>query len=187
MWQSCDSHVIVMWQSCDSHVIVMWQSCDAMWQSCDQPVFVRTTSYIDQMSAWYDKRTTQEVVNLKLWEQLQVRAPLPSSFFLSLPPFFSPFSFLSPSSLPLLFLTSTTFPLPLFLPLGSSWYIWSECPRSSVLFHDCERAAEISQVSPTRADEIATLDESTGGISSITGGPTTAHTYVMWLAYGYLQ
>ena len=32
----------------------------------------RTTTYIDQMSAWYDKRTTTEVVNIKLWEQLKV-------------------------------------------------------------------------------------------------------------------
>lgn len=32
----------------------------------------RTTTYIDQMSSWYDKRTTTEVVNIKLWEQLKV-------------------------------------------------------------------------------------------------------------------
>ena len=31
----------------------------------------RTTTYIDQMNAWYDKKTTQELVNLKLWEQLK--------------------------------------------------------------------------------------------------------------------
>ena len=34
----------------------------------------RTTTFIEQMSAWYDKRTNQEVVNLRLWEQLQVHA-----------------------------------------------------------------------------------------------------------------
>ena len=38
---------------------------------CFPPVS-RTTGYIDQMSAWYDKRTAAEVVNLKLWEQLKV-------------------------------------------------------------------------------------------------------------------
>lgn len=32
----------------------------------------RSTTFIEQMSAWYDKRTNQEVVNLRLWEQLQV-------------------------------------------------------------------------------------------------------------------
>ena len=32
----------------------------------------RHTIFVEQMSAWYDKRTNQEVVNLKLWEQLQV-------------------------------------------------------------------------------------------------------------------
>ena len=31
----------------------------------------RTTTYIDQMNAWYDKKTSQELVNLKLWEQLK--------------------------------------------------------------------------------------------------------------------
>ena len=31
----------------------------------------RFTTYIDQMSAWYDKRTTQEILNLKLWHQLK--------------------------------------------------------------------------------------------------------------------
>ena len=36
----------------------------------------RTTTYIDQMSAWYDKRTTTEVVNIKLWEQLKVTTGL---------------------------------------------------------------------------------------------------------------
>ena len=33
----------------------------------------RYTTYIDQMSAWYDKRTGHEVLNLKLWYQLKVR------------------------------------------------------------------------------------------------------------------
>ena len=33
----------------------------------------RQTTFIEQMSAWYDKKTNQEVVNLKLWERLQVR------------------------------------------------------------------------------------------------------------------
>ena len=32
----------------------------------------RTTCYIDQMGAWYDKRTAVEVVNMRLWEQLKV-------------------------------------------------------------------------------------------------------------------
>lgn len=32
-----------------------------------------TTTYVDQMSAWYNKRTTLEVLNLKLWQQLKVR------------------------------------------------------------------------------------------------------------------
>ena len=30
------------------------------------------STYVDQMSAWYDKKTNLEVVNLKLWDQLQV-------------------------------------------------------------------------------------------------------------------
>lgn len=32
----------------------------------------RYTTYIDQMSAWYDKKTGMEVLNLKLWHQLKV-------------------------------------------------------------------------------------------------------------------
>ena len=32
----------------------------------------RATTFIDQMSAWYDKKTQQEVLNLRLWEQLKV-------------------------------------------------------------------------------------------------------------------
>lgn len=32
---------------------------------------IRTTGYIDQMSAWYDKKTAAEVVNLRLWGQLK--------------------------------------------------------------------------------------------------------------------
>ena len=32
----------------------------------------RFTTYIDQMSAWYDKKTGQEILNLKLWQQLKV-------------------------------------------------------------------------------------------------------------------
>lgn len=31
------------------------------------------TTYIDQMSAWYDKRTKLEILNLKLWHQLKVQ------------------------------------------------------------------------------------------------------------------
>lgn len=31
----------------------------------------RATTFIDQMSAWYDKKTQQEVLNLRLWEQLK--------------------------------------------------------------------------------------------------------------------
>ena len=44
------------------------------------------------MSAWYDKRTQVEVVNLKLWEQLKVETAIPHSLAvsglnpLSLPP-----------------------------------------------------------------------------------------------------
>ena len=34
----------------------------------------RVTTYIDQMSAWYDKKTNLEVVNLRLWEYLEVRS-----------------------------------------------------------------------------------------------------------------
>ena len=33
--------------------------------------FVRTTCYIDQMGAWYDNRTKQEVMNLLILKQLQ--------------------------------------------------------------------------------------------------------------------
>lgn len=33
----------------------------------------RQTTFVEQMSAWYDKRTNQELVTLKLWQQLQVR------------------------------------------------------------------------------------------------------------------
>ena len=39
----------------------------------------RVTTYIDQMGAWYDKRTAVEVVNMRLWQQLKVhtlKAPL---------------------------------------------------------------------------------------------------------------
>ena len=32
----------------------------------------RFTTYVDQMSAWYDKRTNMEILNLKLWQQLKV-------------------------------------------------------------------------------------------------------------------
>lgn len=32
----------------------------------------RSTSFIEQMSAWYDKRTMAEVLNIKIWEQLKV-------------------------------------------------------------------------------------------------------------------
>ncbi len=31
-----------------------------------------TTSFIEQRSAWYDKRTMQEVLNIKIWEKLKV-------------------------------------------------------------------------------------------------------------------
>ena len=34
----------------------------------------RVTTYIDQMSAWYDKKTNLELVNLRLWEYLEVRS-----------------------------------------------------------------------------------------------------------------
>lgn len=34
----------------------------------------RVTTYIDQMSAWYDKKTNLEVINLRLWEYLEVRS-----------------------------------------------------------------------------------------------------------------
>ena len=33
----------------------------------------RTTSYVDQMSAWYDLKTKQEIVNIKVFEKLEVR------------------------------------------------------------------------------------------------------------------
>lgn len=32
----------------------------------------RLTTFVEQMSAWYDKKSNTEVVNLRLWEQLMV-------------------------------------------------------------------------------------------------------------------
>ncbi len=46
-----------------------------------------TTSFIEQSSAWYDKRTMQEVLNIKIWEKLKVGSgweKINFSFFLSL-------------------------------------------------------------------------------------------------------
>lgn len=34
-------------------------------------IYCRTTVYIDQMGAWYDSRTKQEVMNLLILKQLQ--------------------------------------------------------------------------------------------------------------------
>ena len=34
----------------------------------------RYTTYVDQMSAWYDKKTNMEILNLKLWHQLKVKS-----------------------------------------------------------------------------------------------------------------
>jgi len=39
----------------------------------------RSTSYIDQMSAWYDAKTKQEIVSIKLFEKLEVDVALCSS------------------------------------------------------------------------------------------------------------
>ncbi len=35
-------------------------------------VFFRLTSYVDQMSAWYDVKTKLEVINIKVFEKLEV-------------------------------------------------------------------------------------------------------------------
>jgi len=35
-------------------------------------MYCRTTSYIDQMSAWYDAKTKQEIVSIKMFEKLEV-------------------------------------------------------------------------------------------------------------------
>lgn len=32
----------------------------------------RFTSYVDQMSAWYDVKTKQEIVSIKMFEKLEV-------------------------------------------------------------------------------------------------------------------
>ena len=55
MWWSCDVYVSVMcyiWQSFEHHVIVALSYVTS--------VSVRTTSFIDQMSAWYDKRISTQ-------------------------------------------------------------------------------------------------------------------------------
>ena len=36
-------------------------------------IHFRVTSYVDQMSAWYDVKTKQEVINIKVFEKLEVR------------------------------------------------------------------------------------------------------------------
>ena len=35
-------------------------------------ILFRVTSYVDQMSAWYDVKTKQEVINIKVFEKLEV-------------------------------------------------------------------------------------------------------------------
>ena len=63
IWGPCKGHVTY-------HVACMWPICECGYVNV---LICARTSYIDQMSASYDKRTSQEVVNLRLWEHLQVR------------------------------------------------------------------------------------------------------------------
>ena len=65
---------------------VMWIRGLLLFVICSLPPVSRTTGYIDQMSAWYDKKTAAEVVNLRLWGQLKVRQLFQNPFSLSLPP-----------------------------------------------------------------------------------------------------
>jgi len=82
MWGPCTGHVTYrvacMWPTCEyGYVNVLICAGTTRWvpgTTWYVNVLIPTrTSYIDQMSASYDKRMSQEVVNLRLWEHLQVR------------------------------------------------------------------------------------------------------------------
>ena len=188
MWWSCgscDSHVTVVINLCVCvvlHMTVIWRSCDSHIKSCDLCL-----CQDNQLHRPDERLVRQE--DIPRGGQLETVGTTPGMYP---SPFFFP-SLLPPSSfLPPLSLFSSSLPLslstfPPSLPLGSSWYLWSECPRSSLLLHDCKRAADISQVPPAKVDEVANFHENTGALSWLTGRPTAAHSYVMWLACDCLQ
>ena len=37
-------------------------------------VYYRVTCYVEQMSAWYDAKTKAEVMNIKVFEKLEVKS-----------------------------------------------------------------------------------------------------------------